>query len=80
MKIISRKEATDNSKCPSCGSEDISYKPSGCMCRIPNHSCWDHPVCNSCSYTAGPSAGNSQEGIWIPFYSLGVAETYEIEV
>jgi hypothetical protein len=47
--------------CPECGSEDTELVPTGCLCRIPGHSCWDAPHCNSCGLTG---AGNSSGGLW----------------
>lgn len=78
-KIITREQAIDNSVCPCCSSTKISLEPAGCLCRLPNHSCWDYPVCKSCHFTSGHGAGNSNGGIWIPFSKLGKDETYTIE-
>jgi hypothetical protein len=76
-KRITNKQALDINKCPVCYSTNISQKPSGCSCGIPRHSCWDHPVCNDCGYTAGAGAGNSNGGMWIEF-SVPHSDTYEI--
>jgi hypothetical protein len=64
---MTKKQSLNKKKCPGCKSTDISYMPSGCLCRIEGHSCWHHPVCNACGYTAGPGAGNSNNGMWVSF-------------
>ncbi len=41
---ITEEKAMDKYKCPICGSGNIEYYELGCLCRIPGHSCWSHPV------------------------------------
>lgn len=80
MKEITREQITDRSTCPACGSKDIKLVDSGCLCNTPGHSCWQHPVCKSCGFTAGPAAGNSEGGIWVAFSKLGKSGTYLVRV
>jgi hypothetical protein len=77
-KIITRAQVCDSTTCPSCEGHNISSHDCGCLCRIPNHSCWSFPKCNDCGFTAGGAAGNSDGGIWISFGTLGAAQEYTI--
>jgi hypothetical protein len=80
IKKITREQAVNSCICPSCHSTDIKFKPTSCLCNITNHSCWTYPVCNTCCFTAGSSAGNSNGGIWIPFSKLCADKKYNIEL
>ena len=74
--IVSRLQVCNRSTCPMCGSKNVNLIDSGCPCRSNDHSCWQHPVCGDCGFTAGPSAGNSDGGIWVSFNDLGAKDEY----
>lgn len=76
---LTNDQVCDRETCPICGSKKITSEPSGCLCNRPGHSCWDHPICCDCGYTAGPGAGNSNGGIWVPFSQKPVDGFYEIK-
>lgn len=75
---ITRDQVCNREVCPSCNSIDIDFIDCGCMCRIASLSCWSYPKCESCGYTAGGDAGNSDGGIWIAFSKLNSNDSYEI--
>lgn len=77
-KTIDWKTACDDSTCPMCGSTDIVHEDSGCLCHC-KPSCWSHPVCQTCGYTAGSGGGNSDGGIWVEFGYKSKDGLYEIE-
>lgn len=76
---LTYEKVCDKSICPICGSKSIRSEPSGCLCNIPGHSCWDHPICCNCGYTAGSGSGDSTGGMWVSFNQRPVDGLYEIK-
>ncbi len=83
-KRITRKQACNEKKCPACGSKNIEYEYTDCLCHRTyegsGRTCWTYPTCEDCGFTAGGGGGNSAGGIWIWFSDLGKATHYEIKL
>jgi hypothetical protein len=62
--------ASTQKPCPRCGSADIKYVPSACLCSD-RHSnpCWSYPLCRRCGYSNYGSSANSEGTYWEPFTS-----------